>query len=751
MAEASTSDLPARKPIRLRPGLCLTAILLLFVALGIAYSLATPIFEASDEMWHYPVVKHIADGHGLPRQDAGVATLWHQEGSQPPLYYLLAAGLTFWIDTSDLPEVRQPNPHAIVGQPLVVGNKNMMIHTDRENWPWRGSVLAVHLIRLLSVALGATTVWLTWRIAAQLWPHDSSIPLLAAALTAFNPMFLFISASVNNDNLAAPLAAGCVLLTLQAAQRGFSRRISLCLGVLLGLAALSKLSALAVGPLIAAALIGQASRQRNWYTLVNCGLSIAIPAAVIAGWWYGRNWSLYGDPTGLSRMLEIIGRRDEPLTWQGWWAEFEGFRLSYWALFGGVNILVDRWIYWLLDAVVGLGLLGIALTGLGRLMPGLRSRLPGLPGLPTALLTAWVALVFVSLLRWTAQTYASQGRLMFVAIAGISALVAAGLGALVPARWRPWLATTLTSGLLMLAAACLVLYIAPAYARPAPLTRADLPSDMQPVNWDINGQMRLLGYRLDQLSVHPAERLPVTIYWQALAPMQTNYSVFVKLLGRDRQVVGQLDTYPGLGAWPTRLLKPGDIIADTYQVPIAAEALAPSRLRIHVGLYRYEEPGRPGLVTVDASGRPVEPWLASAKLVPWQWPQVEPTHRLEVKLGQAIALIGYDLDQQLTLYWQASGRPDADYTVFIQVWDRQRQLAGFDSQPLNGDYPTSWWAVGETIVDPHALDLSQLPGGEYRLLVGLYRLDTGERLPALGPQGPLPDNAIELTSIRHGR
>ena len=34
--------------------------------------------------------------------------------------------------------------------------------------------------------------------------------------------------------------------------------------------------------------------------------------------------------------------------------------------------------------------------------------------------------------------------------------------------------------------------------------------------------------------------------------------------------------------------------------------------------------------------------------------------------------------------------------------------------------------------------------GRYRLLVGLYRLDTGERLPASGPEGPLPDYAVEI-------
>jgi hypothetical protein len=106
----------------------------------------------------------------------------------------------------------------------------------------------------------------------------------------------------------------------------------------------------------------------------------------------------------------------------------------------------------------------------------------------------------------------------------------------------------------------------------------------------------------------------------------------------------------------------------------------------------------------------------------------------------------------LTLYWEANDRPPVDYTVFIQVWDEENQVAGFDGPPLQGDYPTFWWEAGETIVDTHRLDLSNTPleSGPYRLLVGLYRLDTGERLPAIGPQGPLPDRAVELPGISTG-
>lgn len=742
---------------RINTGTGLALVLTLFVAMGIAYGLVTPIFEASDEWWHYPVVRHIASGKGLPVQDLDASTAWHQEGSQPPLYYLLAAGLTFWIDTSDFSDVRQPNPHAVVGLPLVIGNKNMVIHSGREHWPWRGTTLAVNLIRLLSVGLGATTVWLTWRIARWLWAADDQIPLLAAMLTAFNPMFLFISASVNNDNLAAPLAAGVMLVLLRTLHRGQSGRDGLWLGALLGLGALTKLSALALVPLVAVGLTWDAWRRRAWRAWLLNAVLIIVFMALIAGWWYWRNWVLYGDPTGLSRMLDIAGRRDEPLTLGGLWAEFQGFRISYWGLFGGVNILMDGWIYPILDALMLAGGLGVVVCGVSLIKPASRqvSQFVGRSVRPISyfLLMAWVTLAFASLIRWTWQTYASQGRLMFVALGGISALLAAGLGRLAPVRWRPVMVAIAGGGLLLIAAISPFRYIKPAYARPTLLAEADLPSDVQRVNWDIEGEMRLLGYRLERGTVHPAEALPVTVYWQALAPMTTDYSVFVHLLGRDRAVVGQVNTYPGLGGWPTTQLKPGDVVPDTYEVPIDPFAESPSLVRVHAGLYRYDEPGRPGLPTFNKHGEPVEPRLATAKLTPWDWPQADPSNPLQVHFGETISLLGYDLGESLTLYWQATGRPPADYTVFIQMWDENEQVAGFDGPPIGGDYPTSWWEAGETVVDEHPLgsggDRAKWPPqpGRYRLLVGLYRLDTGERVPALGPDGPLADYAVELGGV----
>ncbi|MBI3738734.1 MAG: hypothetical protein HY258_06780, partial [Chloroflexi bacterium] len=79
----------------------LAALIAAFVLLATIYSIVTPIFEAGDEVWHYPVVQSIARGNGLPIQDPAIKTLWAQEGGQPPLYYALSALATFWIDTRD--------------------------------------------------------------------------------------------------------------------------------------------------------------------------------------------------------------------------------------------------------------------------------------------------------------------------------------------------------------------------------------------------------------------------------------------------------------------------------------------------------------------------------------------------------------------------------------------------------------------------------------------------------------------------
>ena len=69
----------------------LAGIVVLYTVLGTIYSVTTPVFEAPDESHHFFVVKHIVEHCALPVQRAETRGLWEQEGSQPPLYYVVGA------------------------------------------------------------------------------------------------------------------------------------------------------------------------------------------------------------------------------------------------------------------------------------------------------------------------------------------------------------------------------------------------------------------------------------------------------------------------------------------------------------------------------------------------------------------------------------------------------------------------------------------------------------------------------------
>jgi len=744
-----------------------------FVLLAVGYSIATPPFEAGDESRHYAVVKFMADTARLPVQQPGEAQIhWSHEGNQPPLYYALAAALTGWIDTGTWDDVYRYNPHATIGNPLRPDNKNITIHPPAEAWPWRGAVLAVHLARFLSIAMAALTVLTAHTIALRLFRGNRWLAAGATAITAFNPMFIFISAAVNNDN-AVILFCTLALYQLTRDNRDIQKsgplKYAALLGLLIGLGALSKLYAFGLLPLAVARLAWLAynneqlsvNNRHSSFVIRRSLPSIAIlilTFTAVAGWFYARNAALYhGDIFALQVMRDTAGQREHIPTLSTLRAEFQGFRIAYWALFGGVNILADGWIYPLLDWASLVAFIGLIAFIIRHSLFAIRHSPSAIPNshftihnLSFTILLGWCLVMIAGFIGWNITQPAGQGRLMYPAIAAISPLGMLGLTWFLPPRGQKAMALAVSVTLFAFAALVPLRTIAPAYARPPLLTEADLPADVQPVNFVYDDSVRLVGVRLPATTVRPAETLPITLYWQLLRPVSLDYSVFVHLLGRRRKVIGQIDSYPGGGAWPTTLLQPGQIVAGEYAVPVSPQAEfdhAPTRVLIAAGIYNYREPGRPGRPAVNADGAPVEPVVGSVKLVPWQWP--EPLPGEPVNFADKITLTGWDIapDQSaVTLSWQVSAPPEADYTVFLQAWNiaTGEYAAGFDGPPVQGDYPTSLWEAGELVLDRHALELSPLPPGRYNLLAGLYNPATGERLPAVGPNGPLPDFAVNL-------
>ncbi|MBI3957976.1 MAG: glycosyltransferase family 39 protein [Chloroflexi bacterium] len=733
-------------------------ILCCFLLLGLVYSIATPVLEASDELNHYPFVEHLARGKGLPVQQPGQESHFGQEGSQPPLYYALAAALTFWIDTGDLSDLLDLNPHARRGVPLAEDNKNMIVHTERESFPWRGTVLAVHIIRLFSVLLGVGTVLCTYLLTRRLFPGQPTLALGAMALNAFLPMFLFISASVNNDNLVVLLSSLVLLLMVRLAQEGSRRRDLLLLGGLIGLACLSKLSGLALLPLAGLALalprIADSQNRAGWRAIqrwvVDFGL-VLLPALLIAGWWFARNWQLYGDPTGLNAMLAVAGGRPEEFALIDLLGEFQGFRINFWGLFGAVNVLMrPLWVYRLLDvftlvSVAGLGVWLWRLRRNRRLSAGLLFLIPA----------AWIGLEFVALVRWTSLTAASQGRLMFPTISAIFLLLLLGWSSWLPPRWRRIGIALPVAFLFVLAVSAPLTAILPAYPLPAQQIVESVPSTAQPFAVDYGGTARLLAFEVDKKLVHPGDTLKVTLYWQALAPMAKDYSVFVQLFGWQKDL-GQSDSYPGGGSNPTSHWTPGQIIRDTHHLFISGNALGLRPAWIAAGLYDFETGERP--TATDAQGQAVifpilmklqSSWTASA----WQ-----PDNPLDVNFADRVRLLGYDTtthaprageDWNFTLYWQATGEMDREYTIFAHLVDESGGIVSqADGLPLMGFYPSSQWAAGEILNDIRLLPIGgSLSAGTYRVLVGLYDATTGQRLSVLDAADQTTDNFVLLATL----
>ena len=178
----------------------------LFVLLAGLYSIVVPPFETPDEIWHYAFIQHLAAGRGLPVSEPHTQALWRQQGVQAPGYYLAAAALTAAISQDDFPAIYgRANPHAAIGQPGATANRNYLIHHADEGWPWRGSILALHLARFFSVFLGAVTLWATYRALALI--VSTRWALIGTALVGFIPQFIFISAAASNDNAINALAA----------------------------------------------------------------------------------------------------------------------------------------------------------------------------------------------------------------------------------------------------------------------------------------------------------------------------------------------------------------------------------------------------------------------------------------------------------------------------------------------------------------------------------------------------------------
>jgi hypothetical protein len=287
-----------------------------------------------------------------------------------------------------------------------------------------------------------------------------------------------------------------------------------------------------------------------------------------------------------------------------------------------------------------------------------------------------------------------------------------------------------------------------------------------PLEANFADQVKLLGYHLPAGRVAPGGGLPLTLYWQSLAPVLGDYVVFDKLLDERQQVYGGYDRLPR-EYYSTILWAEGEIVEDGFAVPVAPDA-PPGVYNLHVGLYTLQSGGPLSLPLIQA-GQPTD--VTSVVIGPIKvggppagvtTQNPTPQVKLNQTLGDQITLLGYNLDQGLinncqlsiddcqltiTLYWRAEAIPSADFTTFLHLRNAANEtVAQKDSPPAAGRYPTTLWDAGEIIVDEISLPLSgEIPPGHYTPVIGLYNLTSGERLAV--PGNPANEIALEPIEI----
>jgi hypothetical protein len=262
-------------------------------------ALVTPPYRFIDEQAHVGYVVAVQQGQ-LPSIDtpideeaAGYAMkvrldrapdrnrdIW--VANNPPLTYLLAAG-----------------PGAATNALEIPG----------------GPLLGLRLVNI--VAIGAAAV-LAYLLGRDLAGGDTTVGLVTAGIFAGVPHLGFVAALAFNDGVALLAGTGVLLWLARACGAGpaslTTRRSVQWLGAWCAVAALTRPMALV--PAVAAAAIALVvvwwrRQEPFWWSAA----WLALPSAVLAGWFYVLNIVRYGDPTGSSALLDKFLREPVGSLW----------------------------------------------------------------------------------------------------------------------------------------------------------------------------------------------------------------------------------------------------------------------------------------------------------------------------------------------------------------------------------------------------------------------------------------------------
>ncbi len=297
--------------------------------------------------------------------------------------------------------------------------------------------------------------------------------------------------------------------------------------------------------------------------------------------------------------------------------------------------------------------------------------------------------------------------------------------------------------------------------------RREEPEIEYPALIEFGDTLRFLGFDLSREDGMTS----LSLYWQVVGSLDRDYRVYPFFYDDRGATIEDTSLRPMTTAiwYPTSLWKPGetvcmqtlpwDVGSDfhiglgvvdgddwTAQEQRLSARVVSSRLRV-----RPFDEGTAVQLAEVRGGK-----ITSAERI---YDVPDSAHASGYRLGEQVRLMGYEVvpnspaaDEAvlIKLYWQATGEVSGDFTVFTHLVGADESIvAQHDGQPDGGRYPTSEWLEGEIVADEHLLVPAAGYGpGDYSLVVGMYDLESGERLPVCDEDGqPLPQQRAVLTRV----
>jgi hypothetical protein len=281
-----------------------------------------------------------------------------------------------------------------------------------------------------------------------------------------------------------------------------------------------------------------------------------------------------------------------------------------------------------------------------------------------------------------------------------------------------------------------------------------------PLHLDYSGVVRLIGYRLEQVT---PTNIQGDLYWQNLTADEAKETLTPLIRGFDRngQVISRTQIkFP----FPAYYIPAENLFRDSFM--LSFDPPPDGRVWLEVSLPEFldlpqNEAGEimSGFIAMINLGAPQPDIVPSTQVcsaaedfaatictlirspVSRRYEPMVPDQPIHTTLTPGVELAGYDfsvipqpsaMQAQITLYWHITANMMVNFVPSLQLVNANNQIVlNRPHIPVNGVRPTNTWRAGEWVVDTQIIEVPVLASGQYRLQLTLLNSKTNNIIPLI--------------------